>query len=190
MASGRKARAAADAAFRDAVGRALGCVSSDGLFVQPAPHSSLRVMAFHTPTGRSRLALRSGEYLFLSAEFHYDVVADPAARARVTVGAYIHTVFDAAGVRQFAYHYHPAGRGTDTVRTPHLHIYAPQPAGSDYLAKVHLPTGRVAIEDVVWMLLRDMGVAPRPPHDAPGRRHWTTVLEETRVTFTELRRWA
>ena len=47
----------------------------------------------------------------------------------------------------------------------------------------HLPSGRVALEDVLEMLLEELEVRPR-------RDDWRETLERTRAEFERVRTWA
>jgi len=97
---------------------------------------------------------------------------------KVTTAAYFYTVEDRDGREILAYHWHPAT--TPVHPRPHLHL---GPAsGAPRLRKAHLPTGRVAVEDVVRLLVRDFGVHPRLPA-------WRRVLDETQAAFEKWRSW-
>lgn len=78
--------------------------------------------------------------------------------------------------REFlAFHWHPQSR----VSWPHLHVRAGvEPA----LATAHIPTGRVPLEDIVRMLIDDLGARPL-------RDDWRDVLALTRATFEQERTW-
>lgn len=79
----------------------------------------------------------------------------------------------ASGREIVAYHFDP-DRGR--VRTPHLHVRgltAPLP-----LSKVHFPTGRVSIEDVIRLAITELRVRPRLPDG-----QWQSLLEETEEEF-------
>ena len=78
--------------------------------------------------------------------------------------------------REFlAFHWHPQSR----VSWPHIHVRAGvEPA----LATAHIPTGRVPFEDIVRMLIDDLGVRPL-------RDDWRDVLAQTRATFEQERTW-
>jgi hypothetical protein len=71
------------------------------------------------------------------------------------------------GSELLAFHWHPPG--PNGVRTPHLHVGAEIRIGDRWLAKAHLPTGVVALADVLALALGELGV--RPLCD-----DWRTVL--------------
>jgi hypothetical protein len=49
--------------------------------------------------------------------------------------------------------------------------------------RVHIPTGRVALEDVIRLAVEEFHVEPR-------RADWNEVLIRTRQGFVEQRTWA
>ncbi|HEV2124843.1 MAG TPA: hypothetical protein VGW38_19010, partial [Chloroflexota bacterium] len=82
------------------------------------------------------------------------------------------------------YHFHPSSK-MSRVKRPHLHLRSA--AGvMPVLEAGHYPTGRVALEEVVWMLLDDrdnqFGVQPL-------RRNWRAVLQEGLDAFERWRTW-
>jgi hypothetical protein len=114
-------------------------------------------------------------------------------RWKVQTAAYQYGVDDADGREMFAYHWHPHIEG---VAYPHLHIGrgAVMPAFDGVrlspgrnalqpqLAAAHFPTRRVALEDVLRLLIEQFGVLPR-------RREWDTALRAARRSFVEDRTW-
>lgn len=71
------------------------------------------------------------------------------------------------------------------MKRPHLHL--PSAAGvSDVLEAGHYPTGRVTLEEVVWMLLDDQdnrfGIRPE-------RANWREVLREGLAAFERWQTW-
>jgi hypothetical protein len=54
--------------------------------------------------------------------------------------------------RLFAYHWHPTG--ASPVTWPHLHVLDPASA----LRKVHLPTGRISLEEVLRLAVVEFAV--------------------------------
>jgi hypothetical protein len=69
----------------------------------------------------------------------------------------------------------------DDAPWPHLHAHGARDTLT--LHKLHLPTGRVALEAVVRFLIGDLNVAPR-------RSDWRTVLDRAEAHFRETRSWA
>lgn len=67
-----------------------------------------------------------------------------------------------------AYHWHPWGLSARTF--PHVHIGPAAQLGFADLGRAHLPTGHVALADVLRLVIRDLGVEPR-------RDDWREVLD-------------
>jgi hypothetical protein len=67
------------------------------------------------------------------------------------------------------YHWHPYGRSP--IRRPHLHVLADLQIGERWLGKVHLPTGFVAIEDIVTLAIRE-------PRAEPLREDWEALIAD------------
>jgi hypothetical protein len=74
------------------------------------------------------------------------------------------------------FHYHPGSK----VKYCHVHV---RPAGHEgqVLRKVHIPTGRVALEDVLTMLIEDFGVK--------AKRGASAVLAANRAKFEDAQSW-
>jgi hypothetical protein len=155
---------------------ALSCVTPDvvdvrgGYYPAEAPH----VAALH---GGLPVALPGGQ-LSLTVAIHYRVVEDEGPRGpwKVSTAAYIYALHVASELL-LAYHWHPAGRSAAT--RSHLHLVP----GVDLLQRVHLPTGRVALEQVLQLAIAELDVRPR-------RGDWSSVLESTQAAFEEWRSWA
>jgi hypothetical protein len=66
--------------------------------------------------------------------------------------------------------------------TPHLHVGADMPdLGVDFHG-LHIPTGRVAFEEVVRLLIVDLGAQPR-------ETDWETILRDSEERFRTFRTW-
>lgn len=74
------------------------------------------------------------------------------------------------------FHYHPRSR----VKHCHVHV---RPTGQDaqMLKRVHIPTSRVAFEDVLTMLIDDFGVK--------AKRGASAVLATNRAKFEKTQTW-
>jgi hypothetical protein len=84
---------------------------------------------------------------------------------------YQYTLRDIDGREIIAYHWHPEGRSH--VTTPHIHLGPGAEMGRRDLARAHLPTGQVMLEDVLRFAITELGVRPL-------RRDWSEVLDRTR----------
>jgi hypothetical protein len=65
---------------------------------------------------------------------------------------------DADGREVLSFQWHPGGRSP--VTWPHLHLGAGAEVGRAELTSAHLPTGRVAIEEVLGLAISELGVEP------------------------------
>jgi hypothetical protein len=171
---------AATYAFLDPLGLALTCVTRDllshtGTHAQEQPHAA--TLAHGQP-----VALKREPRLFLSVMLQYRLVEDDGPRGpwKVRTTAYSYTVEDGDGAEIIAYHWHPHARGSD--HRPHLHFRSAGKVGEPGWAHIHFPSGRVALEDVLRLLIREMGVEPL-------REDWEEILDETQAGFEKWRTW-
>ncbi len=126
----------------------------------------------------------SGGELALSVLMQYRIVRADAERGpwKVRTMAYAYTLFE-AGRESLAYHWHPERREEGQwVTFPHLHVSAGGAVGRR-LEKAHLPTGRVALEDVVRLALTDLKVTALRPD-------WERVLRATQAAYEKWRTWS
>jgi hypothetical protein len=84
----------------------------------------------------------------------------------------------------FAYHFHPSSERS-RIKRPHVHFRSVAVTTAE-LEAAHFPTGRVALEEVVWMLLdeRDNQFGVKP-----SRPDWREVLHEGLAAFEQWRTW-
>ena len=83
---------------------------------------------------------------------------------------YWYTIETEAEQEIIAYHWHPNAPGEVTF--PHVHLGYAVKVEDEAMAKAHLPTGRVALEDVLRLAIRELGVRPL-------RTDWQEVLDAT-----------
>lgn len=69
-----------------------------------------------------------------------------------------------------AYHYHPTL--TPDISFPHMHIQWNLVVGPNPFGKCHFPTGHIALEDFLRLLIRDFSAQPRVPN-------WDAVFTST-----------
>jgi hypothetical protein len=81
----------------------------------------------------------------------------------------------------FAYHRHPNERSPMTY--PHIHLYQGAQVSRNGVGKAHFPTGRIALEDVLRLVITQFNVIPL-------RNDWEAVLDTTQSAFEEFRTWA
>lgn len=118
--------------------------------------------------------------LGLSVALHYHIVEAEGERGpiKVSTSGYYYTVHDQDGRDILAFHWHPQVG----VTYPHLHIGAGAQAGRPEFEHAHIPTGRVALEAVLRLLIRDFGVRPLRPE-------WDRELAEAEMDFETWRTW-
>lgn len=136
-----------------------------------------------------------GELLFRFAH-QYRVVHVPDDLDRgpyeVSSSFYRYDVLDRDGGEVVVFHWEQEGRSP--VRTPHLHLPAARPvvlpqrvnsgvaALRTYLNRLHLPTGRILVEDVIELLIREFAAVPLVAD-------WEAILAENRTAFLCGRPW-
>lgn len=86
-------------------------------------------------------------------------------RWSVVTAGYLYEFMTPEHLSILSYHWHPVGRSS--VTHPHLHVGG-QTAPVD-LSKAHLPTGQVALPNIVRLAVVELGVQPL-------RRDWQDIL--------------
>ncbi|MFN0093598.1 MAG: hypothetical protein ACKVVT_02330 [Dehalococcoidia bacterium] len=163
-------------AFEDytkGINRAIACITSSVL------ESDFRADDFATANWQLRLA--AGRPIALRGRYRriqfrmlqrFTVRDDgpAAARFRVSPTEYLYEVTADQGSEILSYHLH-SQKG---VTFPHLHLKAGAGDLREELRdRPHLPSGLVAIQEVVGMLIRDFGVPAL-------RRDWEGILADPR----------
>lgn len=159
--SGRSLRAVLEA-VRTPLQQAVSCVCRQVLLVHPGDAPGWWVLRFPEHVvdlhGRERLTLK----VLLES---FPVRSESSTRVVANVDGYRVELARADGRTILAYHWHPVG--VSPVTWPHLHIGGSL-VGID-LSKAHLPTGVVALQDVLRFAIADLGVEPL-------RDDWSEVL--------------
>lgn len=104
------------------------------------------------------VALRGNSRLTLSVGEQYGVVDEGGKSCRIRVSAYFYAIGRQRGAELITYHWHPQGRGRATG--PHLHVNADVQVGTRWLGRVHLPTGPIALQDVIVLAIEELDVMP------------------------------
>lgn len=133
--------------------------------------------AYLAPTQPRAIVLNDGDEVLLRAsvpigisvaeQFALDETADGWS-ARVLAYFYV-LAQDRSEI--LSYHWHPAG--SSSVRTPHLHVGAEIRVGERWLPKIHIPTGPIALQDLLILAIEELGVEPI-------RDDWRLILDQTR----------
>lgn len=96
---------------------------------------------------------------------------------KVSTAAYYYGIHDNRQSEILSYHWHPGTERQD----PHLHFESSSKV-IDFLRGIHLPTGRVSLEEVLWFLIEELKVKPL-------RRDWNKVLQSTQSQYERFRSW-
>jgi hypothetical protein len=116
----------------------------------------------------------------LQYEIQYHEADDGRGPWRVSTKAYAYTIHGADEAEMITYHWQPGGLGPEW---PHLHVGTAVLREDDYLdRRKHVPTGRVALEDVITLAI-EMGAEAL-------REDYAEVLTESRQAFHRWRTWA
>ena len=171
--------------FRQPLQRALSCVNADAHLWALVGSNGYSPGQEHTlvPNRGEPVKLSSERNLSLMSSFVYRVVEAESERGpwKVQTTAYRHALEDGNALEIIAYHWHPS-QGS-AYNFPHLHIGTGIGASLSDVHKYHVPTGRIAFEDVLRFAIRDLDV--QPVRDA-----WEEVFDETRGRFETWRTWS
>lgn len=130
-------------------------------------------VVWNAETRPSPVVLRCGDsgrlHLWSSLQFEYVDHPDRAGERKVRTCHYAHTVSrdDMSTDEVFSWQWHPLETGPTY---PHLHVHGTELLGQT-LHKLHIPTGRVFLEDVLSFLIEDLRVTP-------ASADWRTVLAD------------
>lgn len=105
----------------------------------------------------------------------YEIIPAENTRSpyKVRTLGYMYTIRDHVDREILGYHWHPA---EGNILWPHLHLKHGIGARRREVEKAHLPTGRVAIEDFIRLLILSFEV---PPH----RPDWEEILAGPQERF-------
>lgn len=162
--------AAAVSTVKEALQRAVSCVSDAVLVVSPGgyrPAGSIHYLTFAQEFVRLK---DDGAGLGLRTRYSYRLQNDPTDR-RAWLAAcvdYLYAIHNADEREILAYHWHPDGRSP--LVAPHLHLGPGAALGRVELTRAHLPTGAVGLPAVLQFAIRDLGVRPL-------RDDWTAILD-------------
>ena len=103
---------------------------------------------------------------------------------RVSTKYYLYSIADGKQDDLVGFHYHPE-LDEDPVMYPHIHAYAKEDPRFKplNLHKRHIPSGRVALEDVIRWLIDELKVVP-------DRADWDDVLINAREIFKSNQSWS
>jgi hypothetical protein len=167
-------------AFIGPLQQALDCLTptvlnvSGGYFAADRPHAL-------TLGDGDPVALQGSERLGLSVAQNYRLVEFEGPRGpwKVQTIAYFYEL-RRGDHELLAYHWHPQGASRYT--SPHLHLGAGAEIAFAPLHRVHLPTGRIAVEELLRIAITEFGARPR-------RGDWEEVLDRTQTGYESWRTW-
>ncbi len=173
--------------FLEPLQQTLDCVTngvidvSGGYYVRDEPH--LATLNGGLP---ARLFTRYDPPLALTVKMHCRVVEATGARGpwKVQTAGWsyaIRSIEDDHGRELVSVHWHPSG--ASAVTWPHMHVRDELLSDTaEVFAGAHFPSGRVALEEVIRLLIEDLGVEPR-------RDDWEEVLGSNLERFENWRTW-
>ena len=97
---------------------------------------------------------------------------------KVSTTAYYYAVHNGHQREILAYHWHP----NVGPKYPHLHLSKASNI-TTVLSKKHIPTRRIALEEMLRFLIEELGVKPL-------RDNWSQTLESTFKAHERYRSWA
>lgn len=151
------------------IARALSCVTR-GHVIASGTHLPVTQHRAVALSNGDAVELKGNSGLTLSFAEHFALVDQANGWATVRT-AYFIAVGQQGGGELLAFHWHPPG--ASRIRTPHLHVGAEVRVGSRWLPKVHVPTGPIALQDVLLLCIHELDVEP-------VRDDWRVVLDQSR----------
>jgi hypothetical protein len=128
--------------------------------------------------GPARLA---GSDLLLDISQYFRIMDNKdSGECAVKTESYTYEILDYVTHKDiFCFHWEPHSK----VQYPHMHLgFAAKGHGLPIDNKAHIPSGRVAIEDLVAFLISDMGVKPL-------KSDWSDIIVVARQKFMETKTW-
>lgn len=160
----------------------VSCVSDVVFYVAPnGPDTHLlscSVLGGFFPIGR-----RDGTRLFIDINQEIDNPTQ-ANGFKVSTRYYLYSVADSNIDDLVGFHYNPE-LTDDPILYPHIHAYANQDPRFQplNLHRRHIPSGRVALEDVIRWLIDELEIVP-------ARSDWDKVLADAREKFKNSQSWS
>jgi hypothetical protein len=162
--------------FAGAFQQALSCVTLAGFHAEG--YSPVDVPYSADVNGGEAVPLSGGSSIGLIVALRYRATQDGRSHGawRMEVMEYYYALAGEADAELLAYHWHPRSRSP--IIRPHLHLGPALGRLSRQAARAHVPTGPIALQDVIRLAITDFGVLPRRPD-------WDALLQRTRRIFEE-----
>ena len=166
--------------YTEELQKIVSCVARDVCFVYPNREGR---QALAWSQGPVKLKRNDGGLLYIDISQEIDDPV-PENKDAVSTREYIYSILDAEEKDLIGFHYHP-DLDDDPVLYPHIHVYADADKRFSFfnLHKRHIPSGRVALEDVIEWLIIELEIKPL-------REDWKEILQGTREKFKQSRTWA
>jgi len=169
--------------FLDPLRRAISRVTRDQLVVSPGGYGARQGVHVVTLTSAGFAVLRAPRPVALSVDIQYEVIQAEGELGpwKTTIVQYQYSFRSPDGQNEIlGFHWHPrTGRFTH----PHVHVgSAALSDGSLLTRKMHIPTGRIAVEQVLRFAIEDFEVEPLD-------EDWDEVLRAGQQRFERWRTW-
>ncbi|MDQ3702734.1 MAG: hypothetical protein M3442_17690 [Chloroflexota bacterium] len=159
----------------------LSCFTRTVLDIRGGYHASPQPHTLTLGGSGDAVRLRGPEQLALSVVQYYRIISDPQdARAwRVSTAGYVYQLLEIVRPPRviIGYHWHPVN--TLDKPFPHVHLYS---AAAPLSGRMHLPCGRIALEDVLRFAVYELEIEPLRPD-------WHEILNRTQAAFEATRTW-
>ena len=155
-------------------------VITNAFLLAHADHDK-RILMYEPPV---KLQRKGGDPLYLAVTQTYRVVEPTPRQFKAKTTAYLYEVSvkrnsdELANV--FEFHWHPDT--TRSLKWPHLHVVGNTQDGN--VERVHFPTARLAVEDLIRLLIRDFGVKTRIPYDNAKK-----ILAKNKLALMQSASW-
>ena len=149
---------------------------------------SRRVLVFQH-FAEARLNRADGQpYILLAFKQGYRINRDEESIStsfRASTTFYEYKLSNNEGRELVTYHWHP--HEPNSILWPHLHIGSAvidtaEPGFGKRFSRLHLPTSRISIEQVIRAAISQFDVIPT-------RQDWESVLDDGQQLFEQRRRW-
>ncbi len=170
--------------YLDPLKKAISCVT-DAVLIASVRPNDLELEEVYS------LALKAGDSVPLSGDSRISISVSQQLKLvederkgrgpyRVATSAYSYTVEEQDGAEIIAYHWHPKGIGKEF---PHLHLKSGAKVQRPELTRTkgessHIPTGRVALEEFIRLLIECFSVPPQ-------KKDWEEALRQAKQKFDE-----
>lgn len=174
----RRTEAEALAEFHKTLNHLVSCLSKD-VFTKFPVSKGAGAHDF-TVSDAKGIKLKHAEFdLTLTSVIRTETVKEDA-RFRISTNEYIHHL-KKDGEPVIGWHFHP---GDAKILFPHIHLYTHEAKDSWWkgMNSLHMPSGRILLEDVIWFLVSEIGVEP-------ARNDWIEVIKKHMIAFQSDRSW-